>query len=327
MRLAKKCNCIIVTFIRPFLSNFGVLGNMKITILGNNSALPAFGRHPTAQTVTINGEVILIDCGEGTQIQMQRYGIKWRKLHYILISHLHGDHYFGLPGLINSMSLMGRTEPLHLYAPASLEGILDQILGVADTTLSFPLHFHALPEGQEVLADVYSFRITCFPVVHRIACHGFLIEGKNRGRKILPEVCEQFAIPTTFYLNLKNGEDYVTESGERIPNEQVTLPGPEPRRYAFCADTIFTKSYLDVIKGVDAIYHESTYLEEDKDKAESRYHCTARQAALIAKAAKTKLLLLGHFSSKYKDLDAFYTEATEVFEHVVVTEEGKGYDL
>ncbi len=300
---------------------------MKVTILGNNSALPAFGRHPTSQAVSVHGQILLIDCGEATQIQMQRYSIKWRKLNHIFISHLHGDHYFGLPGLVNSMSLMGRSEALHLYGPKELILILDQILKVADTELSYPLIFHPLPEGSEVLVDAPSFRVTCFPVIHRIQCHGFLIESKTRGRKILPEKCIAMAIPVAFYENLKMGEDYVMPDGTVIENTTLTEEGPAPRRYAYCADTIFTESFLHIVKDVDTIYHESTYLHNDSTKAEARFHTTALQAAQFANMANATQLLLGHFSSKYKDLEPFHQEASSVFSNVHITVEGNVYEI
>jgi ribonuclease Z len=300
---------------------------MKVTILGNNSALPAFGRHPTAQTVSVHGEMLLIDCGEGTQIQMQRYGIKWRRLHNIFISHLHGDHYFGLPGLINSMGLMGRQDPLNLFAPKGLMPIIEQILVVADTTLSYPLNFHPLPDGIEKIVDNPLFTVTCFPVAHRIKCHGFLIESKTRGRKIIPEKCAENAIPISFYENLKMGEDFTAENGQVIKNETVTEEGPSPKRYAYCSDTLFTDSFLHLVKDADAIYHESTYLHEDLAKAEARFHSTAQQAAQFAKMANAGKLLLGHFSSKYKDLQPFYDEAAPVFPNVEVTVEGTVYEI
>jgi ribonuclease Z len=300
---------------------------MRVTILGNNSALPAFGRHPTAQAVTVYGEVLLLDCGEGTQIQMQRYGLKWRSVHHIFISHLHGDHYFGLPGLINSMSLLGRTAPLHLYGPADLLPILDLILKVADTVLSYPFHFHPLPQGSEVLVDEPSLKVTCFPVNHRIQCHGFLIERKTKGRKLLPDKCNEHEIPASFYDRLKQGEDYERKDGEIIKNEWVTEDGPSPKKYAYCADTLFTDSFINVIQGADTVYHECTYLEAEGAKAAARFHSTARQAAEIAKMANAKQLLLGHFSSKYKELDPFREEAAEIFPNVQVTIEGTAYEV
>ena len=300
---------------------------MKVTILGNNSALPAFGRHPTAQAVSIYGEIILLDCGEGTQVQMQRFGQKWRKVQHIFISHMHGDHYFGLPGLINSMSLLGRTLPLHLYAPAALEPIIEQIQSLADTTLNYPFYFHPLPEGCKLLTENEQYAVSCFPVNHRIPCHGFLIEQKTRGRKLLIDKCREHEIPAYFYDRLKLGEDYETKDGNIIKNEWVTIEGPSPKKYAYCADTIYTESFLPYIQGVDTIYHECTYLEDDVAKAEARFHSTAKQAAQIAKLANAKQLLLGHYSSKYRDLDAFRAEASEIFPNVQATIEGTEYEI
>ena len=300
---------------------------MRVTILGNNSALPAFGRHPSAQAVSVYGELLLIDCGEGTQIQMQRYGLRWRSMHHIFISHLHGDHYFGLPGLLNSMSLLGRTAPLHLYAPADLKPIIDSILTVADTVLSYPLYFHPLPEGIALLADDPSFSVTCFPVEHRIQCHGFLVERKTRGRKLLPEKCNEYGIPAAYYEYLKRGEDYERKDGFLVKNEWVTEEGPAVKRYAYCADTLFTDSFLPVIQGADTIYHECTYLEKDAAKAVARHHSTAAQAAQIAKLANAKQLILGHFSSKYKELEPFHEEASAIFPNVFVSIEGTSYEI
>jgi ribonuclease Z len=300
---------------------------MKVTILGNNSALPAFGRHPTAQAVSVYGELILIDCGEGTQIQMQRYGLKWRSMHHIFISHLHGDHYFGLPGLLNSMSLLGRTAPLHLYAPIELKPIIEAILEVADTVLCYPFFFHPLPEETTILADELTFSVTCFQVEHRIKCHGFLIERKTKGRKIEPAKCNEYEIPAAFYDHLKKGEDYMRRDGLLVKNEWVTEDGPAVKRYAYCADTIFTESFLPVIQGADTIYHECTYLEADAAKAHARFHSTASQAARIAKMANVKQLLLGHFSSKYKELEAFREEAAAIFPNSLVSIEGIAYEV
>ena len=301
---------------------------MKVTILGNNSALPAFGRHPTAQVVSVYGDVILLDCGEGTQIQMQRFGLKWRKLEHIFISHLHGDHYFGLPGLINSMSLLGRQTPLHVYAPADLEHIINEILRVADTRLCYPYFFHPLKEGEaELLVNNNSYSVKSFPVEHRIACHGFLVERKTKGRKLLPDKCREYEIPAYFYDRLKQGEDYERADGFVVKNEWVTDDGPSPRKYAYCADTVFTESFIEHIKGADTVYHECTYLEADIAKANARFHSTAKQAAQIAKLAEAKQLLLGHFSSKYRELEAFHAEASEVFPNVMVTQEGTAYEI
>lgn len=300
---------------------------MRVTILGNNSALPAFGRHPTAQAVHVWGEVLLIDCGESTQIQMQRFGVKWRHLNHIFISHMHGDHYFGLPGLINSMSLLGRAAPLHVYGPKELLPIIDAIQSVAETVLTYEFHYHVLPEGDAVLVDNEYYTVKCFPVEHRIQCHGFLITSKTRGRKIVPEKCREYEIPRYYYDKLKQGEDYEKTDGTIVKNEWVTTEGPPPKSYAYCADTLFTDSFVKYIKGADTVYHECTYMEKDADKAAARYHSTAKQAAQVAKMAEANKLLLGHYSSKYRDIEPFAEEAKEIFPNVYASMEGMTYDV
>lgn len=300
---------------------------MKVTILGNNSALPAFGRNPTSQVVSVYGEHLMLDCGEGTQAQMQHHGVRWRKLNHIFISHMHGDHYFGLAGLVNSMSLMGRVAPLHVYAPKGLEQMLQQVLDEAEAELSYPFFFHPLEEGSNLLVETDLFKVTSFPVEHRIQCHGFLVESKNRGRKIIPVACRDYEVPRYFYDRLKAGEDYERKDGTIIKNEVLTEEGPRPKKYAFCADTLTSDSYLPYITGADTIYHESTYLHNEAEKAIARYHSTAYQAGEIAAKAGAKQLLLGHYSSKYRDLAPFRNEAREVFQNTLVTIEGTSYDI
>jgi ribonuclease Z len=258
---------------------------------------------------------------------MQRYGLRWKNVHHIFISHLHGDHYFGLPGLINSMSLLGRTAPLHLYAPASLEAILNDIFKVADTVLSYPFHFHPLPQGVNTLADNEWFSVKNFPVEHRIECHGFLIQRKTKGRKLLPDKCKEYEIPAAFYDMLKSGEDYTRKDGFVVKNEWVTDDGPSPKKYAYCADTLFTDSFIPFIKDADTIYHECTYLDKDREKASARFHSTSVQAAEVAKMANVKQLLLGHFSSKYRELEPFREEAAAIFPNSLVAMEGVSYEI
>jgi ribonuclease Z len=300
---------------------------MKVTILGNNSALPAYGRYPTAQVVSLYGVDILLDCGEGTQIKMQQYGIRWRHMDHIFISHLHGDHYFGIFGLLTSMSLLGRSAALHLYAPAPLEAMIHSVLKAANNELAYPLFFHPLPDGAGLLVDHKLFSVFCFPVEHRIDCHGFLVTRKTRGRKLLPEKAAEAGIPSYFYERLKLGEDYVDKTGRVIPNEYVTEDGPSPKRYAYCADTLYTESFIEHVRGVDLLYHESTYLGDNEERARLRYHSTAAQAATFAKKAGVTQLLLGHYSSKYKDISAFLQEASAIFPNTLASEEGAAYEL
>lgn len=300
---------------------------MKITILGNNSALPAHNRYPTCQIVNVEECFIMIDCGEAAQILLKKHGISWNKIRFIFISHLHGDHYFGLPGILNSMSLLGRTESLYLYAPAPLQQMIQQILDVADTVLSYPLHFVALPEGAAVLADTNLFTLQCFPVEHRIFCQGLLITEKSKGRKLLPERCRYYEIPSAYYKQLKAGADYERKDGFLVKNEMVTEIGKPEKRYAYCADTLFTESFLQHIKDVDVMYHESTYLEKDIDRAANRFHSTAQQAAQLALRANAQQLILGHYSSKYKSTEEFETEARMIFPSTYASKEGDVFEI
>lgn len=295
-----------------------------VTILGNNSAIPAHDRHPSSQAVTIANQVLLLDCGEGTQMQIKDYKVKRSKINYIFISHLHGDHYFGLIGLLSSMALISRTEPLHLFAPPLLFEVIQLQLKIANSTLPFPLHFHALEKDGEIVHET-KFTVTCFKVMHRIDCFGFLIKEKHKLRKINLSKVVAAGIPAMFYERLQNGEDYITKEGKRIENETVTLPGKRNKAYAYCADTLFTESFLPYIREVDLLYHESTYLNDFVEQAQNRFHSTAEQAAIIAKKACAKKLIIGHFSSKYKALDLFETQSQSVFPNTELSKEGVTY--
>lgn len=297
-----------------------------VTILGNNSALPAYDRHPTAQVVTLNDQLFLIDCGEGTQMQLSRYRIRRSKIHHIFISHMHGDHYFGLIGLITSMGLLGREQELHLYAPAVLQDIINLQLEVAVTKLPFQLVFHAI-EKEGMLIDTPKFSVECFSTLHRIPCWGFIIREKKKARKIDKEKLQQYDIPAAFYEKLKDGNDYETKNGELIKNEWVTIASKPARSYAFCADTCFLESIAEKTKDVTVLYHEATYLKDLEERALARFHSTTVQAATIAVMASAGRLLIGHFSSKYDKLDEFLTEAREVFENTDLAIEGVTYTI
>ena len=295
-----------------------------VTILGNNSAIPAYNRHPTAQIITLNDEQFLIDCGEGTQMQMALYRIRRSKINHIFISHLHGDHYFGLPGLITSYGLLSREQDLHVYAPAPLKEILEMQLAVADSKLSFALHIHTI-EKEGILVETDKFSVQCFPVFHRIACWGFIIREKSKPRKIDAAKAMEYEIPTSYFEKLKNGFDYENKHGQIIKNEWVTMAHKPCRSYAYASDTIYTESIAEKVKNVSLLYHETTYLKALEAKAASRFHSTTVQAANIAKLAVAKRLLIGHFSSKYDSLDEFIAEAREVFIDTDLALEGVSY--
>ncbi|MBS1510283.1 MAG: ribonuclease Z [Bacteroidetes bacterium] len=299
---------------------------LALTILGNNSAIPAFDRNPTAQVLQTNDESYLIDCGEGTQMQMAKYKMRRSKITRIFISHLHGDHYYGLIGLITSMGLLGRLHELHLHAPAALEDILKLQLNVADTRLPFPLHFHAIKE-EGIIADDKKMTVECFKTKHRIECWGFIFREKKNPRKVNPERASIYEIPAAFYEKLQQGQDYVNKKGTIVPNEEVTIAATPPRSYAFCADTIYDETLVDKIKNVDLLYHETTYLKDLHERAASRFHSTTHQAATIAKMGNVKKLIIGHFSSKYETLDDFLPEAREIFDNTELALEGACYKI
>jgi ribonuclease Z len=294
---------------------------LAVTILGNNSALPAYDRHPTSQVVTLDDNLFLVDCGEGTQQQLAKYRIRWSRINYIFISHLHGDHYFGLPGFLHSMGLLHREHELHLFAPAPLKQILDLQLEAASNMLPYPLHFYPL-EKEGVIVHNDKFKVTCFATKHRIPCWGFRFDQVRAPRRVNPEKAIEHGVPAAFYDRLKWGEDYTTKAGELIKNEWVTNPGVKPLSYAYSADTIFDETLIEKVQGVDLLYHETTYLKDLEKRATLRFHSTTTQAACIAKGANVGRLLIGHFSSKYDKLDIFEQEACEVFPDTSLALEG-----
>ena len=301
---------------------------LAVTILGNNSALPAYDRHPTAQVVTLDEHLFLVDCGEGTQLQLSRYKMRRSRINHIFISHLHGDHYFGLIGLITSMGLMNREHDLHLFAPSPLKDLIDIQLKIAATALPYKLHFHALDGHDDItLIKTDKFEVKAFKVFHRIDCWGFRFAEVKPPRRLNPVKAMEHGVPSTFFDRLKQGEDYTDESGSLIKNELVTDPGTHPRSYAFAADTAYNETVAEKVSGVDMLYHESTYLKDLEDRAAARFHCTTTQAALIAKKAAVGKLLLGHFSSKYEKLDLFEQEAKEIFPNTELALEGVTYKI
>ena len=297
-----------------------------VTILGNNSAVPAFDRHPTSQVVTLNGTNYLVDCGEGTQIQLIRYKIRRSKISHIFISHLHGDHYFGLVGLINTLGLLSRQQDLHVFGPAQLREIIELQLKVADTTLPYRLFLHTIT-GPGILVDDDSITIRCFRTNHRVECFGFSFEEKKAPRRLLPEKAIEMGIPAIFFERLTEGEDYRRKDGTIVDNESVTEAAPPGKRYAFCADTKYDESLIPHIRDFDMVYHETTYLDNLRERAEERFHATSKQAATLAQKAGVKRLLIGHFSSKYDTLEEFETEAREIFPATDLALEGVAYTL
>jgi ribonuclease Z len=285
-----------------------------------------FGRKPTAQVLHCNEENYLIDCGEGTQLQLSSYKVKRSKINKIFISHLHGDHYFGLIGLIASMALSGRKDDLHIYAPAPLEQIIKIQLEAADTKLPYEMYFHAI-HGEGEIANDKKIIVEAFAVTHRIPCYGFKFTEKKNPRKIILEQVKAYEIPEAYYGELQKGKDYTTKKGTIINNESVTEANEAGRCYAYCADTIYNEKIIPKLKGVHTLYHETTYLKDSETKAEQRFHSTTTQAGNIAKLSGAEKLLIGHFSSKYEFLDEFLLETKTVFENTELALEGVSFKI
>ncbi|MCP9767016.1 ribonuclease Z [Lacihabitans sp. LS3-19] len=299
---------------------------MEFRILGTGSATPQLQRNPSAFTLAIDNFLILIDCGEGTQYRLLQYKIKSFRIKYILISHLHGDHYFGLIGLISTMNMQKRKETLTVFGPKGLNEIITQQLKYSGSILNFKLEF--VQTNSEKFEEIFSddtIKIDSFPLKHRIECTGFLVTKKNSKRKIIADkLPPNFPIP--FYRLLKDGFDVNDElNGEVYKNSEYTTEGSNEKKFAYCSDTIFDKSVVKYVKNADLLYHESTFTTELENRAQATFHSTAAQAAQIATLAKVGQLVIGHFSSRYKTEELFLEEAKAVFSQTALAEEGKNF--
>lgn len=286
-----------------------------LTILGFNSAIPTINSSPTAQFLEMEERHFLIDCGEGTQVQLRKAKARFSKLNHIFISHLHGDHCFGLPGLIASFRLLGRTTPLHIYGPKGIKKMLETIFTITETHRGFELVYHELDKKySEKIYEDKRVEVFTIPLDHRIYCNGYLFKEKPKERPLnMDEIVKYKEIEICDYQNLKNGRDFVCENGDIISNEVLTTESKPSISYAFCSDTRYKEDIIPIIEGVDVLYHESTFLHELKEMADYTGHTTALEAATIAKKANVKKLILGHFSNRYDDLTVMTDEAREVF--------------
>lgn len=300
----------------------------EVLVLGNSSATPIYDRHPTAQVLNFNEQFFLIDCGEGTQMQLHKYGVKSNKIGHIFITHLHGDHYLGLVGLISSMNLHGRKTDLHLYAPAPLEEIMELQLRYSDTRLQFNLIFHSTnSESFQVVFENKTIRVSSFPLKHRVPTTGFRFDEAPRQANLVLDKVKALNVPVVFYNALKSGVDCTDLDGTKYVASELTTPGPVSRSYAFCSDTLAFESYTDFIQGVDLLYHESTFLHEMLDRARETFHSTALEAAQVAVTVGAKKLLLGHYSARYKDLTPLLEEARLEFDNSELSIEGNWYKI
>ena len=298
----------------------------EVTILGSSSATPIYNRHPTAQLLNIRQRYFLIDCGEGTLMQLLRYKIKYHKISHIFISHLHGDHYLGLMGLLSTFNLQGRSSSLHLYGQQELMDILELQLRLSNTQLKYHLIFHPVRHyTAEVILENEDLLVRSIVLNHRVPCTGFLFLEKSKPRKLIVAKLQQYKIPFAFYSKIKNGDNFEDDFGNIIFNKELTEDPPSPRSYAYCSDTIYDENIINDVNNVDLLYHESTFLHENSERARQTYHTTSLQAATIANKAGARKLLLGHFSGRYKDLTPLLEEAKTVFENTELAIEGRKF--
>ncbi len=298
--------------------------NFELTILGCSSATPTSKRNPTAQLLNIAERFFLIDCGEATQIQLRKFKIKFQRINHIFISHLHGDHYLGLPGLLSSMHLLGRTNELHLYCPAELQEIIEVQFKHSQSYLNFKIIYHPHQYiNNDLIFEDERVEVRTIVLSHRIPCCGFVFSEKPLLANISKEIIEKYDLPHEQILAIKKGEDFTTSSGEVIPNEKLIVRKLTPRKYAYCSDTIYDERIIEYIQHADLLYHEATFLNEMAARAKETFHTTALQAAEIAKKAEVKKLIIGHYSARYKDLQPLLDEAQSVFKNTILAVEGE----
>lgn len=305
-----------------------IMEPFKVHILGCGSALPTLQHNASSQIVELREKLFMIDCGEGTQIQLRRSRIHFSKIIAVFISHLHGDHCFGLPGMISTFGMTGRTAPLHIYAPAAFEPILDQTLSFFCQGLEFKVVFHAVDTTQnKVVYEDRSLTVETIPLQHRIDCCGYLFREKPILPHIRRDMIDFYKIPISQINNIKAGADWVTPEGEVIANSRLTTPAEPARSYAYCSDTRYIKTLHELVKGVSTLYHESTYSAEDAERARIYWHSTSQDAAKVARDASVGKLLLGHFSARYNNESQLLEEAKEIFPNSYLTCEGATFDI
>lgn len=301
---------------------------MKLTILGCYAATPRSLTNPTSQVLEIKNQMFLIDCGEGTQVQLRKHKIKFSRINHIFISHLHGDHFFGLPGLISTFRLLGREREMHVYGPKGIKEAITLLLKLGDSWTNYPLYFHELTSKEsEVVYEDDKIRVKTIPLEHRVYTNGYLFQEKLGERKLDINAVSEYGIDKAYYQNIKNGRDVVLDDGTTIANDKLSLDPPKPKSYAFCSDTVYKPDILPLISGVDVLYHESTFLQTEVRLAVKTKHTTAMEAAQIAKDAEVGTLVLGHYSTRYKAISLFKEEAQQVFDNVELADDGKSFEF
>ena len=296
---------------------------MKLTILGCHAATPSTRGNPTAQVLEINNQLVLIDCGEGTQTALRHNKIGFSKIHHIFISHLHGDHYYGLIGLLSTFSLLKREKDLHIFGPVGLKDIILLQFKLSKSWTTYKLVFHELSGKQpERITENIHFSVDTIPLKHRVYTNGFLFKEQPKDRTLLIAKVLNYNIDKAFYRNIKKGKDVILDDGTIIPNDELTSAPPDVKSYAYCSDTMYTEAIIPQIKQVTLLYHESTFLEKHKDLALVTKHTTAKEAATIASKAEAEKLLLGHYSARYDDRQEFLAEALPIFSKTVLSSDG-----
>jgi ribonuclease Z len=297
---------------------------MKLTVLGCYAATPRTLTNPTSQVLEINNELFLIDCGEGTQVELRRKKVKFGKIKHVFISHLHGDHFYGLVGLVSTFMLLNRKTELHIYGPKGIKEIVLMQLKHSNSRTGYPLYFHELTSTEpQVILETKKVTVETIPLKHRIYANGYLFREKPKPRKLIIEEVEKYGIDVAYYKGIKKGKDAVLDDGTVIPNKQLTSAPEPPQSYAFCSDTAYNPQLIEQIRDVTVLYHESTFLEEHAYLAAPTGHSTAREAAAIARAANASNLILGHYSTRYGAIESFKGEAAEVFSRVQLADDGK----
>lgn len=302
--------------------------NAQFTILGCGSALPTRKHFPSAHVLTLRDKQYMIDCGEGAQIRLRQMKVNNTRFGHIFISHLHGDHCFGLIGLISSFGMLNRTADLHIHAQSDLELLMTPLINYFCQELPFKVIFHAIsPTKHELIYEDRSVSVYTIPLKHRVPTCGFLFEEKPRERHIIRDMIDFYEIPVAYIHKIKQGEDFITKEGETIPNDKLTTPADPPKRFAYCSDTTYSEKIIPIINGVDCLYHEATFAEDELARATKTMHSTGKQAAEIAKKAAVKKLIIGHYSARYYNPEQILKEAQAVFSNTVLGEDMTTYEF
>ena len=301
---------------------------MKLTILGCYAATPRTFTNPTSQILEIKNRLFLIDCGEGTQVQLRKNKIKFSKINHVFISHLHGDHFFGLIGLVSTFSLLGRTTELHIHGPKGIKEIITMQLRLSNSWTNYDLIFHELHSKEsEIIYEDDKVLVKTIPLHHRVYTNGFLFQEKVGARKLNADAVQDYEIESCYYQNIKNGKDIMLEDGRLIENDKLTFAPVPAKSYAFCSDTAYHEGIIPIIQNADVLYHEATFLQSEENLALKTLHSTAKEAATIALKSNVKQLILGHYSTRYENIEMFKQEAETIFSEVLLADDGKIFEF